>query len=670
MGKRLLGLFLVLCLVLSLVSVNVLGEEADEDITVIVEESGLSGETEGLTEADTETDPESIIDGIEIVGGETVSEGETDLTVCEEDVMPEEFVLEEEILEPLRLEVPEENDPVTEQKVQEKVNQLVQLCEASGADTDYRKALWFHDWLIKNANYDYTYTEYGPEGVLLKGTGVCQSYTLAYKALLDAVGINSIVVTSVEMNHAWNIVKIGDIWTHIDCTWDDPDYGGFENHSYFGLSDDEMGMDHTWDRTAYPACGHIQREVSIHELPDPYDLNAPVEGIDFAFLDTSGNMLTRQDVEEEHTLLIFGRDGCGNTRSFINEITPWASVLAENGLKVIVVYETSQEAGLNDGKIPFTCVSEADPGYARWEFLQRIGITGVYTYPLIILQNRQGYAFYYSTGYVNDPERVLATALKDLPETQEIHTHQWITVPALGATCQSAGYTEYCYCGSCGMVLTEQSVIPPTEHAWSDWVTFTEATVFAPEQQHRNCLTCGMTETRSSGKSLAPSMTVNASAVIMQTGQSTTKLRVSDLALGDAVKSWESGNTKILKVTGKADGTCRLKAMNKSGSAVIMITLQSGLKKTISVKVQKGKVKTKSIIGVKKNVTLKKGKTLTLDVSLNPITSQDKITFATSNKKAAAIDKKGVIKGVAPGKAKITVKAGGKKVVCNVKVVK
>ena len=59
-----------------------------------------------------------------------------------------------------------------------KVNELVSslVTEETSA---YKRAKVMHDWLINNANYDYTYTNYEPDGVLLKGTGVCQSYALA-----------------------------------------------------------------------------------------------------------------------------------------------------------------------------------------------------------------------------------------------------------------------------------------------------------------------------------------------------------------------------------------------------------------------------------------------------------------------------------------------------------
>jgi len=136
--------------------------------------------------------------------------------------------------------------------VEQKVNQLVQECQSKGFNTQYEKAVWFHDWLIYNANYDWSYTNYDADGVLLMGTGVCDSYSKAFKLLLDGVGIENERVTSWEMNHAWNIAKLDGIWCHIDCTWDDPGTGGDENHDYFGMSAALIGRDHTWSGS-YPA---------------------------------------------------------------------------------------------------------------------------------------------------------------------------------------------------------------------------------------------------------------------------------------------------------------------------------------------------------------------------------------------------------------------------------
>lgn len=59
-------------------------------------------------------------------------------------------------------------------------------------------------------------------------------------------------------------------------------------------------------------------------------------------------------------------------------------------------------------------------------------------------------------------------------------------------------------------------------------------------------------------------------------------------------------------------------------------------------------------------MTLNKGKTASLKPVFAPVTSQQKVTYKTSNKKVATVSSKGVIKAVNPGKATITVKSGSK----------
>lgn len=127
-----------------------------------------------------------------------------------------------------------------------KAESLAEECMKK-AGTDYARALWLHDWLIYNADYDYTYQNYYPDGVLLKGKGVCQSYALAYEMLLKLVGIDSVYVTGQAngASHAWNLVNIDGKWFHVDCTWDDP-APGKENRNYFCVPDHVMIKDHTW----------------------------------------------------------------------------------------------------------------------------------------------------------------------------------------------------------------------------------------------------------------------------------------------------------------------------------------------------------------------------------------------------------------------------------------
>ncbi len=144
----------------------------------------------------------------------------------------------------------DEEDPTT---VVGKVKALVKESELQNLKDDFEKAVWFHDWLINNADYDESMEEHYPKGVLLDGSGVCESYAIAYQMLLKEANIPSMYITGYGKGefHAWNMVKLKDDWYHVDCTWDDPKGGGNEGYGYFGLSDDFMGRDHDWERQNY-----------------------------------------------------------------------------------------------------------------------------------------------------------------------------------------------------------------------------------------------------------------------------------------------------------------------------------------------------------------------------------------------------------------------------------
>lgn len=200
-------------------------------------------------------------------------------------------------------------------------------------------------------------------------------------------------------------------------------------------------------------------------------------------------------------------------------------------------------------------------------------------------------------------------------------------------------------------------------HSFGAWRTVSAATVFAAEKQERVC-TCGAKETRTVGTPLKATIKVNMSSVPLKVKQTTTKLKVSGLANGDAVASYTSSNKKVFTV----DKNGKIKAGKKKGSAKLTITLKSGLKKTITVKVQKTTVKTKKIQGLQKSITLKKGAKTTLKPVLNPLTSQQKIKYTSSKKKVATVSSKGVIKAKKAGKTTITVKSGSKKYKITVKV--
>ena len=195
------------------------------------------------------------------------------------------------------------------------------------------------------------------------------------------------------------------------------------------------------------------------------------------------------------------------------------------------------------------------------------------------------------------------------------------------------------------------------------WNTTAKATVFAPEKQQGICAVCGKTTTRDYGTKLAATIKLNAKSIKLQKKQTTKKIKVT-MANGDSIKSWKSSNKKIVTVNKKGV----IKAGKKNGTAKITVTLASGKKATLKVKVQSPRVNTTKIKGLKSKVTLKKGEKLTLKPAIRPLTSQDKVTYTSSNKKVATVSKKGVITAKKKGTVKITVKSGKKSYTVKVKV--
>ena len=243
--------------------------------------------------------------------------------------------------------------------------------------------------------------------------------------------------------------------------------------------------------------------------------------------------------------------------------------------------------------------------------------------------------------------------------------HTWKLTKEQNATCEADGSKMYT-CEVCGETKTE--TIKATGHQFSAWKTIQEQSVFSDGVQERTCSICGKKETRNTGEKLKATITTNASSLKLKRRQSTKKFVVSGLAKGDSVKSWTSSNKKIVSVSGKTNGTCTIKAGNKTGKAKITITLASGLKKTINVTVQKNAVTCTSIKNVPKKLNLKRKKSYQLRPVINPITCTYKAKYKTSNKKIVKVTSRGKITAVKKGKAKVTIIVGKRKFVCTVTV--
>ena len=169
------------------------------------------------------------------------------------------------------------------------------------------------------------------------------------------------------------------------------------------------------------------------------------------------------------------------------------------------------------------------------------------------------------------------------------------------------------------------------------------------------------------GAGVSAKVTLNVSSIVLQKGKSTTAVKVI-LDKGDAIKKWKSSDTTVATVSRKG----KIKA-KKAGKAVITVTTKKGASACVKVKVRKSKVKTQelAITNVKKQkLILKKGKIFILKTEVTPLTSQEKITLRSSNRKVAKVGKDGKIEALKTGNTVITVRSGAKVVKIKVKVKK
>ncbi|MBR3149745.1 MAG: hypothetical protein IKF64_06200 [Eubacterium sp.] len=141
------------------------------------------------------------------------------------------------------------------------------LKEVDSSMSDLQKALTLHDYICAYAIYPNIYDSNGyydssldldiyhsAYGFLKNNIAVCAGYTLTYSYLLKQLGIDCEYVSSDDMEHAWNKVKIDGKWYNVDITFDNADFNDAENtyglayHTCFMKSDSffqsENGMYH------------------------------------------------------------------------------------------------------------------------------------------------------------------------------------------------------------------------------------------------------------------------------------------------------------------------------------------------------------------------------------------------------------------------------------------
>lgn len=159
------------------------------------------------------------------------------------------------------------------------------LADIPAAATDYEKALYVHDYLVLNTEYDsaaYARIQASPDqsilddadtayGCIVNHLAVCDGYAKAFHLLMNRLGIEAGRVFGIAdgESHAWNYIALDGDYYYVDVTWDDPvavDGSAVENnivsHEYFCITTDSLLLDHSITDNAFyvPNCTALAYE--------------------------------------------------------------------------------------------------------------------------------------------------------------------------------------------------------------------------------------------------------------------------------------------------------------------------------------------------------------------------------------------------------------------------
>ena len=126
------------------------------------------------------------------------------------------------------------------------------------------KELFIHDFIVKHVTYDKLKKEYSHEiiGALGNGVAVCEGIAKTVKILCDELDLWCIIAVSeanpeksIKYRHAWNVIRIGGQYYHLDATFDNTlSRDDTVRYDYVNLSDQQIFRDHEPVIWKIPAC--------------------------------------------------------------------------------------------------------------------------------------------------------------------------------------------------------------------------------------------------------------------------------------------------------------------------------------------------------------------------------------------------------------------------------
>ncbi len=171
--------------------------------------------------------------------------------------------------------------------------------ELGTIEPSYETVRKLYVWMVENCQYDKMNMDQSLYSVMVKRSGVCASFSKAFEFILQCLGLPCVAVngrlkqgsgllSSSNLGHEWNLVKIDGVWTHVDITSAVSLYAstGSLNYDYFCCTTDFIQNTHIIDNVVdIPLCEDESLNVFKH-----YNLELEaysVEAVKLAFVQTA-----------------------------------------------------------------------------------------------------------------------------------------------------------------------------------------------------------------------------------------------------------------------------------------------------------------------------------------------------------------------------------------------
>ena len=118
--------------------------------------------------------------------------------------------------------------------------------------TDAEKVVAIHNYICDHVDYDYdglsdstNTVKYTAYGALCNGKAVCNGYAVLFYRMCKEAGLSVRIISGTANggSHAWNIVRVGDVYYNVDTTWDGQDSQTLDH--YLLKSEKDFSADHT-----------------------------------------------------------------------------------------------------------------------------------------------------------------------------------------------------------------------------------------------------------------------------------------------------------------------------------------------------------------------------------------------------------------------------------------